>query len=201
MVIIGLCGASGSGKGYACQAFSKYGVAFIDTDKVYREQVLTDKGCVGELTDYFGNEILENGLVSKKKLAQLVFQGQGAAERLNMLNRITHKYIKVKTDELVQSYEAKGYGAVLIDAPVLFESGFDKMCHITVCVICPQEEKIDRIIKRDGITREQAQARIASQLSDEELKNRCTYAIDNSSDSLIDGQIISILKDLGLEKN
>jgi dephospho-CoA kinase len=89
----------------------------------------------------------------------------------------------------------------LIDAPVLFESGFDKMCHATVCVLCPQEEKIDRIVKRDGITREQAQARIASQLSDEELKNRCTYAIDNSSGSLIDGQIISILKDLGLEKN
>ena len=199
MVIIGLCGNSGSGKGYISSKFSKYGVAFIDTDLVYRQEVLTDKGCVDELVEYFGKDILENGMVSKKKLATLVFEGDGAPKRLKRLNEITHKYIKIKTDLYVTHYENEGYAAVLIDAPVLFESGFDKMCDVTLCVTAPYEMKIARIIKRDGISREKAQARLKTQICQEELVRMCTYSIDNTDGCDIDGQIKAILKDLSIE--
>ena len=200
MIVIGLCGSSGSGKGYVCKKFGQLGIAFIDTDKVYRESVLTDDRCVLELTEYFGNGILENGQVSKKMLAVAVFESDGAAEKLKVLNSITHKYIKIKTDELVSLYEREGYRAVIIDAPVLFESGFDKMCHVTVCVTAPYESKIARIISRDGITREKAIARLSAQIQDEELRKRCTYEIDNTDGGDILGQIKFILKDLGIEQ-
>lgn len=199
MLIIGLCGSSGSGKGYVCRAFATHGVAYIDTDLVYRERVLSSSGCVGELTKEFGNEILENGAVSKPRLAKIVFEGEGASARLGRLNEITHKYIRIETDALVSKYKEEGYSAVLIDAPVLFESGFDKMCDVTVCVTATQEEKLERIMDRDGITKEKAQARLSAQLSDPELRKRCTYEIDNSHGSDVEGQIVSILKGLGVE--
>ena len=78
MIIIGLCGSSGSGKGYVCREFSSHGVAFIDTDRVYREAVLVNQDCVNELLKFFGSGILENGAVSKARLASMVFEGEGA---------------------------------------------------------------------------------------------------------------------------
>lgn len=200
MIIIGLCGSSGSGKGYVCNAFAKHGVAFIDTDLVYRENVLVNNSCVSELINSFGNGILEDDRVSKKRLAKIVFEGAGAAQRLNILNQITHKYIKIETDRLILKYEREGFKAVLIDAPVLFESGFDKMCQVTICVTAPYEEKLERIMKRDQITKEKAEARLKAQLSDFELRKRCNYEIDDSNGKDIDEQILSILKDLELIK-
>ncbi len=199
MTVIGLCGTSGAGKGYICKKFSQYGVAFIDTDKVYREDVLTDSLCISELMGYFGQGILVNGQVSKKMLATAVFESQGASEKLKMLNSITHKYIKIKTSELVCKYESQGYSAVLIDAPVLFESGFDKMCDATVCVTAPYELKLARIMARDSITREKAIARLNTQIQDDELRKRCTYEIDNTDGVDLISQIKFILKDLGIE--
>jgi len=115
MLIIGLCGSSGSGKGYVSRLFAKHGVAFIDTDLVYRERVLSSKACVDELVCSFGSEILEKGLVSKKRLAKIVFEGEGASLRLKKLNEITHKYIKIETEALIAKYGCEGYGAVIVD--------------------------------------------------------------------------------------
>lgn len=199
MVVIGLCGSSGSGKGYVCNKFALYGVGFIDTDRVYREKVLSNQACVDELVGYFGADILENGAVSKKRLATIVFEGDKSSEKLEKLNQITHKYIKIETELLMLDFQNKGYSAVLVDAPVLFESGFDKMCDVTLCVTAPLEEKLARIIKRDGINKEKAMARLNSQMSDLELRKRCTYEIDNSDGCDLEGQIISILRGLGIE--
>lgn len=196
MIIIGLCGSSGSGKGYVCKKFSRHGVGFIDTDLVYRENVLVNQNCIKELVESFGSGILENGSVDKKRLAAMVFEGDGAQERLSTLNRITHKYIKIETELLISQYEKEGFLAVLIDAPVLFESGFDKMCHVTVCVTAPYEEKLERIINRDGISREKAAARLKSQMSDRELKEKCTFALDNTNGADLEGQIVSMLNNL-----
>ncbi|MBQ8546580.1 MAG: dephospho-CoA kinase [Clostridia bacterium] len=195
MKIIGLCGSSGSGKGYISNAFSKYDIPAIDTDRVYRE-ITTKKGtpCLLELANTFGKEILnENGELDRKKLATIVFEGEGAKQRLEKLDKIAHRYIKIDTENIINQYKNEGKIAVIIDAPVLFESGFDKMCDFTICVIAPLEMKLERIIKRDNITREKALARLNSQLSNEELIKLSTYQIDNSNVGL-NSQIEDILK-------
>ncbi len=195
MKIIGLCGSSGAGKGYVSLAFEKHGIPCIDTDKVYRE-ITTKKGsdCLRELVLEFGNQILtENGQLNKAELAKIVFESNGAKNSLKRLNEIAHRYIKIDTEKIIESHAKNGAWAVVIDAPVLFESGFDKMCDFTVCVLAPIEEKIARIIARDGITREKAQLRLNNQLSDSELSQLCTYKIDNSGAD-IEAQIINILK-------
>ena len=195
MVIIGLCGSSGAGKGYVSKAFEKYGVPSIDTDRLYRETTVK-KGteCLNELVKAFGSEILtEDGELNRTKLASIVFEGDGSRERLSRLNEITHRYIKIDTEALLAKYAAEGKRAAIIDAPVLFESGFDKMCDITVSVIAPQDVKIDRIVSRDGISKEKAKSRLNSQLSNEELIALTTYTVDNSNCD-IDSQIEQILK-------
>ena len=193
MIKIGLCGSSGSGKSCVCQKLEEYGIKWIDTDKVYRELVTKDSECLNELVECFGKDILkENGELDRTALSKKVFEE--SRENLKKLNEISHKHIKTKTLELMDEYEAQGYKGVTIDAPVLFESGFDKLCDITVCVIAPYELKIKRIINRDGITRDKAISRLNNQLSDNELIALCNYKIENSNDNDLDKQIEAFIK-------
>ena len=85
--------------------------------------------------------------------------------------------------------------AAIVDAPVLFESGFDRECDILVAVVAERELRIDRIMSRDGITRKAAEQRIDSQLSDDELISRCDYVIRNDYDlSYLKQEVRTLLK-------
>lgn len=199
MVVIGLCGSSGSGKGYICQLFTERGIKWIDTDKVYRDITSSRTPCIEALADIFGIEILnEDGSLNRKELSKLVFNGEKAEENRKNLNRIAHSFILMETENLITAYKLDGAKAVLVDAPLLFESGFDKMCDVTICVTAPFETKLERIMKRDNLSLDDALARLRSQLSDDELRARCNYEIDNSGNKEIDSQLDSILKALNL---
>ena len=200
MLIIGLCGTSGSGKGYVCQRFKDYGVEYIDTDKVYSTRiVVAGSKCLLELCDFFGKEILKpDGSLDRAVLSSRVFEGENAQKNLKALNEITHKYIKIDVQKTLEENKQRGVSATLIDAPVLFESGFDSMCDITICVTASTKTKLERIMKRDGISYERAIARIQSQLTNERLRELCTYEIENDDGCDLDGQILSILKKLSL---
>ena len=183
MKIIGLCGGSGSGKGTVCSVFKTLGIPSIDTDAVYRDMVSKDSPCLRALTLEFGKEILlDDGSLNRKLLAQIVFSGDDKETKLKLLNSISHKYILEETERIIDKYKQAGYFAAIIDAPVLFESGFNKKCDLTICVIANHETRINRIVARDGITSRQASARIASQKSDEELISLCDYYIENNGD-------------------
>lgn len=201
MIKIGLCGSSGSGKGYVCKKFKAYGVEYIDTDKVYRDIAVGGSDCVNELCSYFGEGILsEDGTLDRKELSKRVFEGDNAAEHLKVLNEITHKYIRYETVRILEENESKGVIATIIDAPVLFESGFDDMCDVTVCVTAPTELKIKRILKRDNIPLEKAKARLQSQLPDEILREKCDYEIVNDDSGSLENEIIKVLEGLGIAK-
>ena len=194
MIKIGICGSSGSGKGYVCKQFSTYGYKWIDTDRVYRDLATPKSTCVKELKEYFGDSILNpDGSLNRKALSKSVFEGENSKERLNKLNQITHFHIQNETERIIQECEENGYKGVLVDAPVLFESGFDKICDITICVTAPTELKLQRIINRDGIPYDKAVARINNQLNDDELRAKCNYEIKNSSNDDVEKQILAIL--------
>jgi dephospho-CoA kinase len=201
MIKIGLCGSSGSGKGYVCKKFKAYGVEYIDTDKVYRDIAVGGSECVNELCAFFGDEIVSpDGSLDRRELSKRVFEGEGSKERLKVLNEITHKYIRYETVRILEENESKGVIATIIDAPVLFESGFDKMCDVTVCVTAPTELKINRILKRDNIPIEKAEARLQSQLSDGSLRERCDYEIVNDDSGSLEYEIERVARSLGIVK-
>ena len=196
MKVIGLCGGSGSGKGSACRIFWKHGIPFIDTDAIYHEIISAPGECLTALANEFGNEIItDSGSLNRRRLAEIVFSGENSAVRLERLNEIAHKYILDEARRRLDEYRRMDAVAAIVDAPALFESGFDSECDILICVIADREIRIDRIIRRDGITREDAEKRIASQVSDAELVSRCDYMIRNDSDvDSLEKEVKSVLK-------
>ena len=188
MHIFGICGGSGSGKGTACAFFSELGIPSIDTDKVYREMTAGKSDCLDELVDAFGPDVLlPNGSLDRRRLAAIVFADTEDGLALKgKLEAITHKHILKKTRDLIRDYEEEGAPAVLIDAPLLFESRFNEECEKTIAVIASEGTRIKRIMQRDSISEEAARARILSQIPDDTLVKTCDYVIrnDGSTDQL-----------------
>ena len=183
MKVIGLCGGSGAGKGYVCQRFKTYKFGVIDTDRVYHGLLTEDSACARELVGEFGRDIILSGKVDRPRLAAMVFADK-SGEMLKRLNEITHKHILARVRSMLSDYEEQGFFAVIVDAPLLFESGFDKECDFTVGVIADREIRMQRIIERDKITREGAETRINKQKSDEFILENCDFIIVNNGDDL-----------------
>lgn len=183
MKIIGLCGGSGSGKGRVCDIFRENNIPTIDTDAVYREMTSQKSSCLDALKEEFGKEIItESGSLNRVKLAEIVFSGEDSPKKREKLNQISHKFILDETRLRLEKFRNCGAVAAVVDAPVLFESGFDSECDYVVCVIAEREARIERIMKRDSLSREAAEKRISAQLSDEETISRSDFAIYNNSD-------------------
>lgn len=181
MKVIGLCGGSGSGKGYISHLFLQYGIPTLDTDAVYRTLTAGPSPCVSELSARFGATVVgKDGGLDRAALRGIIFGDKNAtAQKLALLNRITHKYIWKETEKWLQAQRQAGTKVVLIDAPVLYESGFDRACEAVIAVLCPAEERRRRIMSRDGLDSESAQRRMDAQMPDEELVGRADYCIRN----------------------
>lgn len=195
--IIGLCGRSGSGKGYVSSVFEKYGGLCIDTDAVYHELLEpTDQKfseCTAELCENFGRDIIGDDMKpDRTKLSKIVFADK---QKLKLLNEITHRYILSEVNGIISRSSS---AFAVIDAPVLFESGFNKFCDFTVCVICSDETSVKRIIERDGISADMALKRLGNQLPSETLGSLCDYSIDNNGRADVHVQVKNILIDMGL---
>ncbi len=178
MKIIGLCGGSGAGKSVLARAILDLGGAVIDVDAVYRELCVPGSACLDEIVTAFGKEALtESGELNRPAVAAVIYRN---AKKRAELNEITHKYIKADTARLIAEYRREGKTAVIVDAPLLFEAGFDRICDVTVGVIADMELRVARIVTRDGIDEKTARRRIASQDSDEVLAQKCDYILENN---------------------
>lgn len=179
MKVIGLCGGSGSGKSTIASFFRDYGVEILDADVIYHEITSYMSDCLTSLRDAFGDAIIQDNTLNRKALSAIVFEGANAHANRKRLNEITHKYVKEEMCRRIMSFEQKGIELVLLDVPLLFESDIDKICDYLICVTAPLETRIERLLKRDGVTRERAMARIASQHTDEYLIAHTHFHIIN----------------------
>lgn len=196
MKIIGLTGPSGVGKGWVCKQLEQFNIPAIDTDAVYHSLLVPPSPCLDELVMTFGQQILSNGELDRAALASIVFSDP---QKLKRLNSITHKYILARTDVLLDMYRQKGHKAAIVDAPALFESGYDKNCDFVITVLADKDIRLKRIIKRDNISIQAAQNRINAQKSDEFYSSHAQYTlINNGNDKALNQDILSILKKEGL---
>ena len=194
MMTIGLTGPSGAGKGTVAALFGKYGVPSIDTDKVYHGLLAPPSACLDELAARFGPSVLTpEGTLDRTSLAALVF-APGHEIDLADLNRITHRHILNETRRRLTAYAAEGKPAVLVDAPQLFESGFDAECHRILAVLAPYDTRLARILARDGISRERALARLNAAHSDDFFRQRADAVLVNDGDiSALEAEIRKLL--------
>ncbi len=196
MKVIGLAGGSGTGKGTVCSLFEKYNYTSIDADAVYHELIsFAGSPCLDALRREFGDTIITSeGTLDRQALSKLVF-AENARDKRERLNKITHSFVLAEIRTRISRLSSLGYTGVLVDAPLLFESGFDRECDIILCVISKKDTRIKRIIRRDGINEQMAEARISSQLSDEYLTKHADHVITNDGDMAeLDAQIAKIVK-------
>lgn len=181
MKIIGVTGNSGAGKTSVCSILKeKYHISIIDADEVARKLSKKGNPYLQAIANNFGEEILdENGELKRKELAKLIYEQE---EKRNTLNRLTFLYVVEEIKRRITELSSKK--TVAIDAALLLESGLDKICDMTIGLVAIEEDKVERICKRDGISKKMAKKRLAIQMPEEELKKRVNYVIINDGSKL-----------------
>ena len=170
---IAICGGIGSGKSTVCQMFAERGAAIYDSDSRAKALMSESAELRAALIAEFGEACYADGALNRHYLAEKVF---GSEEQLARLNSIVHP--AVKADFLAWAEEQKGDFCIL-ETAILFESGFDEVVDCSVAVLAPMPLRVERALTRDNATKEQIEARIKAQMSDDELMRRADFAIVN----------------------
>ena len=173
-MIIGITGGSGCGKTTLLNEIHKLGGLVLDCDAIYHQLLATDTEMLAAIEARFPG-VVENGQLNRKKLGGIVFADESA---LLDLNKITHAAVKA---EVLHQLESQPKLAA-IDAIGLFEGGLAEICDVTVAVTAPVEDRIQRLMARDGISEEYARSRIAAQHSEDWYRQRCRYVLENDAD-------------------
>lgn len=173
-VCIGITGGTGSGKTSALQALEELGGQVIDCDALYHRQLRRDEGLRRDIQAAFG-EVFDGETLNRQKLGQVVFSDPDALQRLNDIVRL-HLLPVIRQ-------EAAGHVLVGLDAINLFESGLAEACRFTAAVLAPAEQRVRRIMQRDGISEEYARLRIGAQQPDSYYEERCSHVLRNEADS------------------
>ena len=177
-MLIGITGGSGCGKSVVSERFKRLGIPVMDADGIAREVTLPNSAAVLEIARTFGSEyIAEDGSLLRKKLGGYVFSDRAA---LDKLNEIMRKYILRAIHEKMSAMTGE---YLVFDAPLLIEYGMDSECDKVIAVLADRETRAARICKRDGISKEDAQNRIASQNDDGFYIEKADFVIYNNSDT------------------
>ena len=171
--VIGITGGTGAGKSVISCYLKEKGATIIDADILSRE--ITKEGGIAlpEIDKAFPG-VIKDGVLDRKALGKIVFSDSG---KLSVLNEITHKYIKKLTEEKIENAE----GLIVLDAPLLFEAGEDKLCDKIIFVTADDDVRIKRIMARDNLSFEDAEKRIAAR-NLAPIMEKCDLLIKNDGD-------------------
>ena len=185
-MIVGLTGGIGAGKSAVARRLERHGAVVIDTDAIAREVVEPNSPVLERIRDAFGPSVLRgDGRLDRAALAKVVFADQARRE---ILNQITHPEILKRVLARIGTYPPSA--VVVVVAPLLYESGFDRNCDAVVAVTAPEELRVDRVMRRDGANAEDVRPRIRAQLDEEERAARATFVVPNEGDeAALDGAV------------
>ncbi|KRL92235.1 dephospho-CoA kinase [Limosilactobacillus equigenerosi] len=181
-LVIGLTGGIATGKSTVAKLLHQAGWPVIDADQVAREVV--EPGTVGlaKLQQAFGTQIITaGGTLDRAKLSQIIFQ---AAEQRQRLNTILHPLIEQAVDQQLSQFQRLQTPVVVLDVPLLYESGWDKKCDQVWVVATDETTQLQRLMARNHLQREEAQARINAQLPLSQKCQAATVVINNQGDQV-----------------
>jgi dephospho-CoA kinase len=188
MLKIGITGNIGSGKTTVSKVFELLGIPVFYADTAAKNAMATDQVLIDSLKQTFGNEAyLADGSLNRKYIANIVFNDDS---QLDKLNALTHPAVFRSFDAWVAGVSDAPY--VMKEAAILFESGSYKMCDYSLLVTAPFEMRAHRVYKRDGTTRQQAEAREAKQFTEEKKLALADYTIANDETTLLIPQVLAL---------
>ena len=179
MLIAGLTGGIASGKSSAGKILAKLGAKIVDSDVLARVVVEPGRPALAKIIERFGSGVItDEGTLDREKLRDVVFNDRKA---LNDLNAIVHPEVFKEIQREMEDYRSSSPKAPLVlDIPLLYESGADAIVDVVVVVYVDRETQIERLIARDGFSRVDAENRIDKQMDLEEKRRRADFVIDNS---------------------
>lgn len=187
---LGVTGGIGSGKTSVCKVFSILGIPVFSADPVAGVIMETNDDLKRKINELAGKDLYAGGKLDRGELAGLIFNN---AEVLNRINSLVHPIVFTQFSEWV-SHQDSPY--VIMEAAILFESGASKLVDRIVTVVAPVEERIQRVIRRNNLTREMVEERIRNQMSDDEKIKESDYVIRNSENEMIIPVILEIHEDM-----
>ncbi|MBR6655519.1 MAG: dephospho-CoA kinase [Alistipes sp.] len=173
MIKVAICGGIGSGKSTVCEMFAAQGVAVYDSDSRAKALMNESEPLRKAIVEAFGEESYAEGTLNRSYLANRVFASE---QQLAQLNAIVHPVVK---EDFLRWAEVQEGDYCILESAILFESGFDELVDKTVAVLAPTSLRVERAMKRDDANREQIEARMKAQMSDDELVARSDFAIVN----------------------
>ena len=175
LTVIGITGGTGCGKTTALRELESMGALVIDCDALYHEMLEENTQMLSEIDRVFPGTVVD-GKLDRKALGATVFSNEAA---LTDLNSITHHYISVEVEKKLREWAMQGGKIAAVDAIALIESGLGKRCKAVIGIVAEKTIRIERIMKRDGISYEYALMRVAAQYPNEYFEQKCEYVLHN----------------------
>ena len=171
-MILGITGGTGCGKTTLLNVIRDYGGLVLDCDEIYHQLLESDGSLLAALKKRFP-AAFPDGCFARKELGRMVFADPAALEDLNA---ITHSAVRREVERRLEA----GPELAAIDAIGLFESGLNRLCDLTVAVTAPRAARIDRLMRRDGISAAYAESRIRAQHNEAWFREHCDFVLENS---------------------
>ena len=193
--ILGLTGQSGAGKSTVAEFLEQNGFYVISADLLVRKIYNSGSPCLKTIAAVFGEDIIsDNGTPDRKLLAKRAFSSK---ENTALLSSIVHPFVTAELFTQIKKAAESGATTVVYDAPQLFESNADVICDKIISVTAEKSVRLERICKRDNISKENALMRMNAQLDEEFFRENSDYIRENNSDlSSLNVQLESLLKQI-----
>ena len=186
MIKLGITGGIGSGKTSVCKVFNLLGIPVFSADAEAKEIMEVDADIISKLNAIAGKDLYVKGMLDRAELATLIFNNRSMLEKVNS---VVHPAVFGKFCEWAKKQEAP---YVIMEAAILFESGGSKIVDRIVTVTAPVEERIERVIVRSSLTKDEVMERIKNQTTDSDKIKQSDYIIDNSENKMIIPAILTI---------
>jgi dephospho-CoA kinase len=180
MLVVGLTGGIASGKSTVSRFLREAGIPVICADELAREAVKPGSPGLDEIRRVFGNEVVDrDGVLDRKAVGKIVFDDES---KRKALESIIHPRVSEGKDRILAALEEQGNPLAVVDVPLLYETGWERYCDLVIVVFVPSNTQEERLMTRDGISREEAAARIGAQMPIQKKKEMADRIVDNTGD-------------------
>jgi len=177
MLKVAVTGCAGSGKTYVCNCFKELGVKVISSDVLAREVVAQDSPAYNKIINYFGKKVLtKDGSLNRRMLRRIIINDNVAREALESF--VHPEIIKLMHSQMIKAEKDDNH-IVLVEVPLLFELGIEDRFDVVIAVVAGRKLRVKRLMDRDDVSREDAEALLNYQLPDEDKARRADFVIKN----------------------